>query len=260
MIFDTYNCSANPFAEHISLNSLYLDERVSTAINSLKHLPELGDLATLTGRTGQGKTTVARKLMEYWRPNYDVYYVHLGNLKGAGLFRAILTTLGEIPRMGKDRMFQQLFAQLSKKQRPICLIMDEAQLMDIPSMTDLRLLCGNLELMGRLKLILSGQPQMGKTLKAESLTDFRERLTLQINLKPMTMVETISYMEHRLRIVGGKLNIFEEDALKLIANYGEGVPRRVNTLAFKSMLNAAQKGEKCIDATCVREVCSAEST
>jgi general secretion pathway protein A len=205
-----------------------------------------------------GKTTLIRKLMAIWTPNFDVHYLHLGSLRGAGFFRSILAELGERPRMGKDRMFDQVFSQLSKRQRPLCLLLDEAQLMDIPSMTDLRLLCGNLELSGKLKLLLCGQPILRKTLQADSLTDLRERISLQCSLKSMGQLESVNYLEHRLKAVGGELNTFEENAIQLIVNYGEGVPRKINGLAFKAMVNAVQKKLQVVDATCVREACAAE--
>lgn len=258
MIFDAFQCTTNPFSDHWPLDELHLDQRFSSTLEQLDMFPEIGDMALLSARTGLGKTTLLRALTESWRTPYDVYYLHLGSLKGSGLFRAILNEFGERPRMGKDRMFAQIFSQLSKRSRPLCLLIDEAQLMDIASMTDLRLLCGAPEFEGRLKLLLSGQPIVEKTLQAESLTDLRERLCLKVQLKPMDMSESVDYIKHRMTAVGSKLNIFDEDALQLIVNASKGVPRKINRLALRSMLSALNKNKSTVDGNIVREVYASE--
>lgn len=259
-IFEHFNLTGNPFIESIPLDRIHLDGRFKSALASLTSLPELGDMALLTGRTGTGKTTLLKILMDNWKAHYDVHYLHLGNLHGSGLLRAILDTVGEQPRMGKDRMFTQLFTHLEKKQRPLCLLVDEVQLMDIPSMTDLRLLSGDIELAGRLKLLLSGQPQMKKTLQAESLTDLRERMTMEIHLNRMSQSETHAYIERRLNGVGCKVEIFEEEAIKLIYHHTEGIPRRINRISLGAIMIAYQRKIVKIDESIIRDACVAEQT
>ncbi len=260
MIFEPLGCQTNPFAETIADENIHRSPPFLSVMEQLQLFPEVGDIALLSARTGMGKTTMLRALMQTWRTPYDVTYLHLGSLKGAGLFRAILHQLGERPRMGKDRMFAQVFAQLSKRNRPLCLLIDEAQLMDVASMTDLRLLCGDPELAGSLKLLLCGQPSVEKTMQVDALTDLRERLCFKQNLKPLDMTEAIDYIAHRLSLAGGKLNIFEEEALQLIVNATKGVPRRINGLSFRSMLSAVHRKVTSIDANIVREVYASEAS
>ena len=178
-IFETFGLKGNPFGETIHENSILEDGRFKTALDPLLLLPEVGTMATLTGRTGVGKTTLVRRLMSRWQVTNDVHYLHLGNLRSTGLLRSLLTTLGERPSLGKDRMFGQLYAHLARKQRPLCLVIDEAQLLDPITMTDLRVLCANPELSHRLVLLLCGQPMLGRLLQAESLTDLRERMCME---------------------------------------------------------------------------------
>ncbi len=270
MIFQHFNLDSNPFAEHIPRNSIHMDARFKTALTTFKELPKLGHIGLLTGRTGAGKTTLLQELKNSLEPNYDVHYLHLGSLHGTGLFRAILTTLGERPRLGKDRMFEQLYAHISKKQRPLCLMVDEVQLMEASSMTDLRLLGGRLDCADRLMLILAGQPQMLRTLQMDSLTDLRERITVNVHLKSLSLPETHAYIEHRLNSSISsnglfpenrpKVRIFDDNAIKLIYHHSEGVPRRINSIALKAMLNAYPTGKTIIDDVVMREACAAEQS
>ena len=270
MIFKHFKLDANPFTENIALRDIHLDARFKAALTQLIELPKIGNIAVLTGRTGVGKSTLLKSLKEKWAPNYEVFYIHLGNLKGTGLFRAILTALGERPRLGKDRMFDQIYAYATKKNRTLCLLFDEVQLMDSSSLTDLRLLGGCFECADRVKLVLSGQPQMLRTLQMDSLTDLRERVSLNIHLKSLTLPETHAYIEYRIAyaiypsnipsIMATDIEIFDDNAIKIIFHHSEGVPRRINSVAIKAMLNAYQAGKTCVNDTMMREACAAEQS
>jgi general secretion pathway protein A len=270
MIFKHYHLNYNPFEERISLFDIHMDARFKTALSTLVEFPKLGNVALVDGRTGVGKTTLLKKLREEFRPTYEVYYVHLGNLHSTGLFRAILTAIGERPRLGKDRMFDQIYTHVSKKKLPLCIFIDEVQLMDASSLTDLRLLIGSFEYGDRVKLILSGQPQMLRTLQMDSLTDLRERVVVHVHLKSLTLPETHAYIEHRIAFATGTNNnssvmdpyvpLFDDNAIKIIFHHSEGIPRRINSVALKAMLNAYQAGKTRIDDVVVREACAADQS
>ena len=74
----------------------------------------------------------------------------------------------------------------------------------------------------------------------------------------MSMTEAIDYIAHRLSHVGAKLSLFNEEALQLIVNAIKGVPRKINGLAFRSMLSAVNKEVTTIDVNIVREVYALE--
>jgi type II secretory pathway predicted ATPase ExeA len=257
-IFESFGLTHNPFSEAIEPEAILMDGRFRLAFDALELLPEVGTIGSLTGRTGVGKTTLLRQLIKQWRVLNDVYYLHTGNLHSTGLFRSILVTLGEQPRMGKDRMFTQLYDHLSRKQRPLCLIIDDSQLLDMQAMTDLRVLCGHLELSKRLILVLVGQPKLNSLLQSESLRDLRERMNVRCHLSSMKLPETFSYMEHRLKQAGSETEIFDEESIKLLHHHGEGVPRRIQQTAIKAMMNAWNVGAKTIDSKTLREACAAD--
>jgi len=262
-IFDFFGLSANPFGESSSSESsspdaVLSDARFLSALDPLTVLPQIGTLATLTGRTGVGKTTLVHQLMIRWQEVNDVHYLHLGNLRSTGLLRALLGTLGEKPRLGKDRMFEQLYAHLARKQRPLCLVMDEAQLLDATTLTDLRILSAHPSRSHRLVLLLCGQPMLERQLQAESLTDLRERVALHAHLSSMQPAETIHYVRHRLRVAGGREDIFDEPALKMLHLHSDGVPRRVNQLALKALMNAWDTKKKQVNEKTLREACAAD--
>ena len=270
MFVKHYHLNYNPFEERISLFDIHMDARFKTALSTLVEFPKLGNVALVDGRTGVGKSTLLKKLKEEFRSTYEVHYVHLGNLHSTGLFRSILTAIGERPRLRKDRMFEQIYAHVSKTKLPMCIFIDEVQLMDASSLTDLRLLIGSFEYGDRVKLILSGQPQMLRTLQMDSLTDLRERVVVRVHLKSLTLPETHAYIEHRIAFATGTNNnssimdpyvpLFDDNAIKIIFHHSEGIPRRINSVALKAMLNAYQAGKIRIDDVVVREACAADQS
>lgn len=256
--FKSFGLNKNPFSESIPQTSILMDERFQSSFDTLKVLPEIGMIGILTGRTGVGKTTLLQLLMKTWRVQNDVYYLHFGNLHSMGLLRSILIILGEQPRLTKDGMMRQFYSHLFKKQRPLYLIIDEAQLLDANTITDLRILCGDLDYSERFKLVLAGQPDLNRLLNTESIVDFRERISLQTHLSSMTEIETSIYLEHRLEKAGATNSIFDKDATRILYHHSEGIPRRLHQTALKAMLNASAIGKITIDVSIIKKACSAD--
>ncbi|HUY90657.1 MAG TPA: ATPase, partial [Pirellulales bacterium] len=55
-------------------------------------------------------------------------------------------------------------------------------------------------------------------------------------LRPFTIEETVSYVQHRLAAAGARQPIFEDSALELLYDQTLGVPRRINRLCDLSLL------------------------
>ena len=66
------------------------------------------------------------------------------------------------------------------------------------------------------------------------------------------------YLEYKLKQAGSDKNIFSEDSVKLIYHHSEGVPRRINRVSLKALMNAWEKGVSEIDEIIIREACEAD--
>ena len=75
-------------------------------------------------------------------------------------------------------------------------------------------------------------------------------------LDPFSSEATELYIDHRLRAAGYDLEtpLFTREALALIFQYSEGIPRNINNLCFNSLSLGCALKRKAIDGDVVREV------
>jgi general secretion pathway protein A len=245
MFTDYYNLSDLPFAEGKSIEPILRDERFETGLVRLDYFLKGGNLAILTGPTGVGKSSLLHTFADTLPGNrYQVIYLHLTHVKSTALLRMIVTALGEKPRMGKDRLFGQILEKVSNGEQVTILSIDEAHLLSEEALVDLRLLLSTGE--NNLKLILAGQNGLHTTLSRSSLADLVNRITVRLHLAPLTMDQTLCYLDHRITRTGGTGKLIDDAAKEKIHEYTGGVPRAINNLATISLIQGAAKKQKRI--------------
>jgi general secretion pathway protein A len=241
----TYGLSHLPFQEHIEPPVMHLDGRFRQGLTRLGYFAEEGQIAVLTGGTGLGKTSLIRLFLEQLPPNrYRSIRLQQGRLDSPALLRMIVTELGEKPRLGKDRLFTQIAEKTRSGDRVVLLVVDEAHLLTEETLTDLRLLSGPET---RLKLLLAGQPDLGRILQRSKLADLASRVSVRHTLFPLTREQTRAYLDHRLGGAGAKSCLIDAMAGDRIHDCTGGVPRLVNNLGTLCLLHGAHAGKALID-------------
>ena len=71
---------------------------------------------------------------------------------------------------------------------------------------------------------------------------------MRYSLGPLSLEETVEYIEHRIRVAGGARNPFRAEAMEEIHQLSGGIPRLINTLATTSLLDAFGEDAETIDA------------
>jgi MSHA biogenesis protein MshM len=117
---------------------------------------------------------------------------------------------------------------------------DEAHAMPPETLEELRLLynlqVGNAKL---LQIVLFGQPELNAKLDRPNMRQLKDRIVHHFNMQPLSRNILESYLMFRMRAAGYHgPNIFSPNAIKLIASASNGLMRRVNILADKSLLAA----------------------
>src|SRR5712692_10462182 len=215
----------------------------------------------LIAEPGMGKTTLLNKLLEEVRDSSRTVFLFQTQCDSRGFFRYLLSELGVESLVGMDlvamhnKLNEILFQEMLEGRRFV-LVVDEAQNLHDSVLETIRLLSDFETPHAKLlEIILAGQPQLAAKLARPNLSQLRQRIAVLAKLEPLSAAETARYIEHRLRVArytGGLL--FAPDALALIAERSQGIPRNINNMCFSALMLGYSRGCKIIGADIVQEV------
>ncbi|MEZ8805932.1 MULTISPECIES: ExeA family protein [Vibrio] len=222
-------------------------EAIQTVISAL----EMGEgVVKVTGEVGTGKTMVCRMLVNHLNDCTALIYLPNPVLSGADLRQAVAKELGltiDNPAALVDNIQHKLI-ELHNSGLRVVAILDEAQALSDEALETLRLF-GNLETEDKklLQIVLLGQPELDARLEAYHLRQFRQRITFSSTLRPLTLDETVAYIDNRIAKSGGKYAPFSLSHKKAIWRSSLGIPRLINQLCHKALLLAFSEGKKNIE-------------
>lgn len=254
-----FKMTRQPFLERTPSDSILRDERLAEGLARLEYLAEAGSIGLITGQTGVGKSSLVRLFVHSLSPNrYHPVYLSLTHVETSGsLLKLLVTSLGETPRRGKERLFLQILQKVEKSDHTTLVIVDEAHLSPSAALTDLRLLVSSgLDEAPSLKILLSGQDELRHELKQASHADLVHRISVRYHVPPLTAQQTSDYIDFQMKTAGASEKVFEDEAKSLLHDYGSGVPRQINSYATACLLNAAARNLQKISEELVNETAS----
>lgn len=252
MFEEFFGLGSKPFGKTPDPSFLYESPQHKEALARLEYAVEEKELALLVGDIGSGKTTLSRALIDRIGESRPVVLLINPRLTPTQLLRAIAQGLGiESPRFRNDlldALHGKLFELYEQKREPL-LIIDEAQLIPTKATFDEIRLLTNFQLddQNLLSVILIGQPELDTRLARDAYAPLRQRIGLRYSLGPLSLEETIRYIDHRIRVAGGARNPFSRAAMEEIHAVSGGIPRLINTLATTALLDAFGEDAPTID-------------
>jgi type II secretory pathway predicted ATPase ExeA/septal ring-binding cell division protein DamX len=199
----------------------------------------------VVGEVGSGKTMLCRMLQTILPEKIESIYLANPSVAPEDVLHAIAFELQlKVPK-NADRLkvMQLLQAHLLKRHeegRQVVIFVEEAQGMPLATLEEIRLL-SNLETKQDklLQIVLFGQPELDTNLSETHIRQLRERITHSFHLEPLGTKDIGEYLILRLRAAGYHgPHLFSEAAIKKLSSSAEGLARRVNILADKSLLAA----------------------
>ena len=261
MFLEFYGLREQPFGVTPDPRFLYLSPEHREALASLYYSIESGrGFMSLIAKPGMGKTTLLFHLLEKFRLSARTAFIFQTQCNSREFMRLLLAELGvqshdhDFVRTHEE--FNKLLLQEARANRRFIVVIDEAQNLDAQVMETVRLLSDFETPRAKLlQIILSGQPELADKLASQHLVQLRQRVSLLGRLTPLSSDETRNYIACRLRVAGltGPLP-FDEDALLLIAQTTEGIPRNINNFCFHALSLGCALGQRVIDTTLVGEV------
>jgi type II secretory pathway predicted ATPase ExeA/septal ring-binding cell division protein DamX len=219
-------------------------------------------MVKVTGEVGSGKTMLCRVLMERLPETVETIYLAVPSLTRDEMLIAIASEL-KIETAGANttqllRALQERLIALHAEGRQVVALIDEAHAMPLTTLEEVRLL-SNLET-GKeklLQIVLFGQPELDEHLSLPNMRQLKERITHAFNLAPLPPREIHDYVNFRLRAAGYHgPDLFGPDVLRIIAEASEGLTRRINIYADKTLLAAFAAGTHSVTADHARAAVS----
>jgi general secretion pathway protein A len=255
-----FGLKAAPFSLTPDPHYLYLSERHREALSQLEYsINESSGFVLLAGEVGTGKTMLCRCLMARLPANVDI--VFLSNPCASPL--ELLIALFDELRISRDELFtpkdfndvlKTYLVTARSVGRNTVIVLDESQNLSVAVLEQVRLL-NNLETDNHklLQIILVGQPELNNLLRRKNLRQLSQRVTARANLTSLSFKDTQAYIEHRLAVAGVRKSLFTKPAMRQIYQYSRGIPRLINIICERSLLDGYLENQAIIKPSTVNK-------
>jgi general secretion pathway protein A len=235
---------------------LYRSESHEEAISQLQQaIRRKEGFIVLTGDIGTGKTTICRALLEQLEASVFTSLILNPFLSVEELLREVLLDFGVVSREGvrsgriatasKHQLISALhefLLSLRGIRGSAVLVIDEAQHLSPQVLEEIRII-SNLETNESklLQIVLVGQLNLLDVLAEAEMRQLDQRISIRAQLKPLNREEVEAYIAHRLWVARGSTAVtFEPAALDLVHAYTGGVPRIINLVCDRALMQGAQ--------------------
>jgi len=259
MYLSHYNLVEKPFQISTDPKFLWLGEKHREALAVLKYsIINNQGFVLLTGDVGTGKTTLINALVNSLDEDTIVAVVSDPKLDRLEFFN-LITRAFKINKIFKDKLdftlfFSKFLNHAYKNKKKVLLVIDEAQNISLELLEEIRLL-SNIEIPERklLNTFFVGQSEFNNILMKDECRPLRQRITVTYNIDPLTEVETRGYITHRLKVAGGRPEIFNKKAIRKIYSFSEGYPRLINIICDHALLTGYVKDLTVITPKVLKE-------
>jgi len=255
-----YGLNERPFALLPDPAFLYLSQDHGMALTLLRYsLMNKQGFTVITGEVGAGKTTLINQLLDEMGDEVTVGLINFTHNSFGELSEWVLMAFGlEYKNKTKVEIYDDFVKFLIEeyaKGKKVVLVIDEAQNMEPRVLEEVRMLSNvNAQKDYLLHLILVGQPELRTVLQRPELRQLTQRVSVYYHLGELSLVEAKAYVSHRLEVVGGRKELFTDDAVELIWKAAKGVPRIINTLCDLALVYGYSAGRETIDVDTANEV------
>ena len=254
MYLEHFGLAQPPFKITPHIEFFFSGANRGATLDALIYAIRAGDgLVKVTGEVGAGKTMLCRVLAERLPENVETIYLAIPSLTRDEILQAIAADLKlktkTLNTSGVLERIQDHLIKLHGQGRQVVILIDEAHAMPLETLEELRLL-SNLETNRDklLQIVLFGQPELDLHLAKPHMRQVKERITHSFFLRPMPKKDIGDYLNFRLRAAGYHgPDVFTERCISMITAVSEGLTRRVNILADKTLLAAYADGTYTVE-------------
>ena len=256
-----FNFSERPFSLLPDPDFLFWSTAHTRAFSILEYgLVTRAPLTVITGEVGTGKTTLVQALLKHIDADFTVGLISNAQGDRGDLLRWVLSALDIVPDPSGDyvalfEQFQNFVVEDYAAGRSVVLVIDEAQNLTHETLEELRMLTNiNSNKDEILQLILLGQPELRFKITSPELRQFAQRVIATYHIEPMDLATSRQYIRHRLEHAGGTGQEISPQAMRLIYETAQGIPRMINKICDLALVYTASAGHKTVSVTTIKEL------
>ena len=247
-----WGAAESPFAE--TTTSVFETPEIRLILEQIEQFLSIHASGILCGPNGNGKTLILDALMQRLpEKTFTIIKLSHSSITGSDLLRSIVRAYGIEPCMWRSDNVNLLLKHWRNRGslHPV-IILDEAQQLENRAMEEIRLLCidrARLTGKGRtpaFSLLLCGDEDLLPTLQMGVCKALRSRLGFCLRTAPLSEAQTVEYINFRWQQCNVPQSPFDDQALTLIYQASEGIPRHINQLGAAATNLAAQEKERII--------------
>jgi len=255
-----YGLNENPFALAPDPQFLVLASPHRRALTQLEYsLSSQAAFCLITGEVGSGKTTLIRYLLSKVEKSITIGLISNTSANFGRLLQWVCMSFG-LEYGGKDdvelyELFTRFLIDQYSNAHKVVLIVDEAQNLGAARLEDLRVLSNiNADKHLLLQTILVGQPELRAIIRAPEMLQLAQRISASCHIGALSVDEARTYVHHRLRVAGGSLLLFSNEAISLAHQHSGGIPRLINLYCDRALVYGYADGRPRIEAELMAEV------
>lgn len=197
-------------------------------------------LVLITGIPGSGKSSLLFYAINELDPaSFRICHIELSNPNKKALYKALAVKMGLEPPFNADDIKLQLinfFSEENEQGKFNCVVIDEAHTLSIPMIDELRSFYDE---GANFSMFLAGLPPLlSKTMKLSLNQPMKQRINMVIELEPLSPLQSMEYIKHQLNLARSKESIFDDKCYPSIHSITFGIPRRINQLCYRALIDA----------------------
>ncbi len=255
--------------KNIPVEHLFCSTGFKEAQARLDYMKDKGGFVLVNGASGVGKTTLLRSFVESLDSKFfKIAYAPLATVSVSDFYRQLAYLLCGQTLYKKDLLFRTIQHTImemavNKKTIPI-IIFDDAHFLKNENFFELQLLSNfNFDSLSPALFILIAQPHLQERLRRPVFDSFYQRISIKINLQPLSSQETHQFIAHVLKNASGSSSVhvssrnehlFTSQAIELILKRSGGIPRIITTIMEQALIYGSAHQIDTIDENVIYNI------
>jgi general secretion pathway protein A len=246
-------------------NDVFIGPQTAAAMAATKKaLATTEAIAAIIGPAGGGKTTVVGRAIDGLPGQCITVQVGRIRLGTDEVLEMLLGELGidEMPASTVQRftLFRRLLQKYADEGSRVVVVVEDAARIGVDSLCELEALTStDAGVSDGANIVLMGDEGLKELLSTPALARVKQRLRVSYRLAPLATNELHAYLKHCFRLAGGDFDaLFAAEAMALVHELSDGIPRMANNLVESAMVAAAEAGNEQVSEDQVRTVAASE--